>query len=171
MALDAQQAALLVRVTARVSAVVVAANIIIATRRAVKPGSPALRRMDVGTFLAFLTTHTIHFICVLLLAAATEGDNIRNAGGWLLVAGSAVAFYVGAAVVLRLKLRPAFWRSPAERRVETVLLVVVWLVFFQAYALRFLQSWLFAALALLLVYSVAGLLRVALRSEATSISS
>jgi Kef-type K+ transport system membrane component KefB len=171
MALDAQQAALLVRVTARVSAVLVAANLITAARRAYAIASRALRTADVATFLAFLASHTVHFICVLLLAGATGGDNIRNAGGWVLVVMAALVFYAGAAVVVRVKMRPASWRSSLERRSETLLLAIVWLVFFQAYALRVLQSWLFAALAVLLAYSVAGLLRAALRSQTTPVSS
>ena len=95
MTVDAQQAAMLVRATARLSAVIVAGNLLAATRRAEAVGSSTLRTMDVATFVAFL----------------------------------------------------------------------VWLVFFQAYALRLFQSWLFAALAMLLAYSVAGFLRAALRSE------
>ncbi len=166
MTVDAQQAALLVRVTARVSAVIVAANLITATRRAKAEGS-GLRRVDLATFSAFLASHTTHFACVLLLAFATGGENIRNAGGWILVLIAALAFYVGAGAVLRVKMRPGAWRSARERGVEIVLLVIVWLVFFQAYALRFFDSGLFAALAVLLAYSVAGLLRAALRFQAT----
>jgi hypothetical protein len=78
---------------------------------------------------------------------------------------AALVFYAGAGIVLRIKLRPRGWRSTGERRLELGLLVIVWLVFFQAYALRLFQSWLFAALAVLLAYSVAGFLRAALRSE------
>jgi hypothetical protein len=165
MAIDAQQAALLVRATARVSAVIVAANLLAAARRAEPARSSALRTMDVSTFLAFLVSHTLHFACVWLLAVATGGDNIRRAGGWVLVVMAALVFYAGAGAVLRVKLRPRGWRSARERRIELGLLVIVWLVFFQAYALRLLQSWLFAALAVLLAYSVAGFLRAALKSE------
>jgi len=71
----------------------------------------------------------------------------------------------GGGIVLRVKLRPRGWRSVPERRLELGLLVIVSLVFFQAYALRLLQSWFFAALAALLAYSVAGFVRAALRSE------
>ena len=166
MALDAEQAATLVRVTARVSAVIVATNLLVAARRIGGGGSPAaLRTADIATFAAFLVSHTIHFICVALLSAATGGENIRNAGGWPLVVAAAAVFYAGAAVVLRIKARPvAGWTSAVQKRLETALLVVVWLVFFQAYALRFTQSWLFAVLAVLLLYSVARLVREALRS-------
>ena len=166
MALDAEQAATLVRVTARVSAVIVATNLLVAARRIGGGGSAtALRTADVATFAAFLVSHTIHFICVTLLGAATGGENIRNAGGWPLVVAAAAVFYAGAAVLLRIKARPtAGWTTALRRRLETGLLVVVWLVFFQAYALRFLQSWLFAVLAVLLLYSVARLVREALRS-------
>ena len=156
---------MLVRATARLSAVVVAVNLLTAARRAVTVGSAALRTMDVATFLAFLASHTVHFACVWLLAVATGGDNIRRAGGWILVVMAALVFYAGAGVVLVVKRRPGGWRSARERRLEVGLLVIVWLVFFQAYALRLLQSWLFAALAVLLAYSVAAFLRAALRSE------
>ena len=165
MAVDAQQAALAVRVTARLSAVIVAINLLSATRRAEAVESRGLRTMYVATFLAFLASHTVHFVCVWLLALATGGDNIRKAGGWVVVILAALVFYAGVAVVLRLKMRPDGWRNARERRVELALLVIVWLVFFQAYALRLLQSWLFAALAVLLAYSVAAFLRAALRSE------
>ena len=165
MTVDAQQAAMLVRITARVSAVIVAGNLLAAARRAESVGSSALRTMDVATFVAFLASHTVHFACVWLLAVATAGDNIRRAGGWMLVDMAALAFYAGAGIVLRVKLRPRGWRSVPERRLELGLLVIVSLVFFQAYALRLLQSWFFAALAALLAYSVAGFVRAALRSE------
>jgi hypothetical protein len=111
MTVDAQQAAMLVRVTARVSAVIVAGNLLAATRRAESVGSSALRAMDVATFVAFLASHTVHFACVWLLAVATAGDNIRRAGGWMLVDIAALAFYAGAGIVLRVKLRPRGWRS------------------------------------------------------------
>ena len=171
MTVDAQQAALLVRATARLSAVIVAGNLLAAARRAEAVRAPALRTMDVATFLAFLASHTVHFVCVWLLAAATGGENIRRAGGWVLVVITALVFYAGASAVLRVKLRPRGWRSARERSLELGLLVIVWLVFFQAYALRLLQSWLFAALAVLLAYSVAAFLRAALRSEPTPLSS
>ena len=165
MTVDAQQAAMLVRATARLSAVIVAGNLLAARRRAEAVDSSALRTMDVATFVAFLTSHTVHFACVWLLAVASGGDNIRRAGGWTLVFVAALLFYAGAGIVLRVKLRPRGWRSAGERRLELGLLVIVWLVFFQAYALRLFQSWLFAALAVLLAYSVAGFVRAALRSE------
>lgn len=166
MALDAEQAAALVRATARVSAVIIATNLLVVARRIGGGGSATtLRTADVATFAAFLVSHTIHFICVALLGIATGGENIRNAGGWPIAVAAAAVFYAGAVVLLRIKARPvAGWTSAAQRRVETGLLVVVWLVFFQAYALRFTQSWLFAVLAVLLLYSVARLVREALRS-------
>jgi len=171
LALDAQHAALLVRVTARVSAAIVAGHLLVAAHRAEAVGSPALRTADVATFCAFLASHTVHFACVWLLAVATAGDNIRRAGGWALVVIVALVFYAGAGVVLRVKQRPLGWRSARERRTEVGLLIIVWLVFFQAYALRLLQSWLFATLAALLAYSVAGFLRAALRSGPATLSS
>src|SRR5437867_5080974 len=116
MAIDAQQAALLVRVTARVSAAIVAADLVTAARRAARPGSAALRTADMATFVAFLASHTVHFVCVLLLAAAPGGENIRNSGGWVLVVMAALMFYGGAGMVVRVKLRRL--AQPRERRVE-----------------------------------------------------
>ena len=58
MTVDAQQAAMLVRATARLSAAIVAGNLLAATRRAEAVGSSALRAMDVATFVAFLASHT-----------------------------------------------------------------------------------------------------------------
>jgi hypothetical protein len=165
--LEPERAAWLVRVTARASAVIVAANLIATTHRARAVATPGLRTADLATFAAFLASHTVHFVCVVLLARATAGENIRNAGGWLSVVVTAIVFYIGAAVVLRAKQRPAGWRTKKELFAESSLLLVVWIVFFQAYALRSLKSPLFAALAVLLAYSVAGLVRAALRSRAT----
>src|SRR5262245_57931849 len=117
MTVDGQQAAMLVRATARLSAVIVAGNLLVAMRRAEAVGSSPLRTMDVTTFVAFLASHTVHFACVWLLAVATGGDNIRNAGGWILVVMAALVFYAGAAIVLRVKLRPRGWRSAGERQI------------------------------------------------------
>jgi len=159
MALDADQTALLVRVTARASAAVFAASLVAAARRLADDDSVdarAARRADVAAFAGFLTAHTIHFASVLLLAAATGGENIRNAGGWIPTLAAAGAFYVSCGAVLRGKLRQAArWTTAGARRLDIATMAIVWLVFFQAYALRLTQSRWFAALAIVLGASAA----------------
>jgi hypothetical protein len=80
MVLDAAVIAIAVRTTARISAVLLAANLVIAARRlaavrrvdrdpeaqppspVLRPiGVPTLRAADLATFAAFLVSHTIHF--------------------------------------------------------------------------------------------------------------
>jgi len=167
--LGAGEAATLVRATARVSAAVFAASLAAAARRLsvgdargqrglTPTGSRlhAARRADIGAFAAFLAAHTIHFAAVLMLAAATGGENIRNAGGWLPTLAAAAAFYASCAVVLRGKLRQAArWTTTGTRRLDVATMAIVWLVFFQAYALRVFQSPWFAALAVVLAAAFA----------------
>jgi hypothetical protein len=169
--LDAQVAALLVRVTARVSAVLLAGSLLVAARRlagavAGAPPTGATRLADVSVFAAFVVSHTIHFGCVTLLALAIDGRNIRDSGGWIPVLAVGALFYVGSFLVLRVKLRAAgFWASASDGRREAIPLVLIWLVFFQAFILRATQWWFFAALSAALLYSVARFLYVTLRSR------
>lgn len=156
MTLTADQAALLVRATARVSAVILAANLLAAAKR-VSTGDPAGhgRHLDVRLFAAFIASHTIHFICVGLLTIATSGANIDARTGYTPVIAVGVLFYVGCFVVMRAKQRPmAGWLSARQRRAEVWPLVAIWLAFVQAYISRPLQSWLFAALAGGLLYAL-----------------
>ena len=151
MAVDSDQAALIVRVTARVSAVVFATSLLAAARRlgADAAGAAATRRADLAAFAAFVTMHTIHFAAVALLAVVTAGQNIRNAGGYTATAIGGLAFYAACAAVVRAKARGGVrWTSVAERRTEVWTSAGVWLIFFQAYALRLGQSLLFVAIAI-----------------------
>jgi hypothetical protein len=162
--MDAEQAALLVRVTARVSAVILAANLLVAAQRMGEPERPTLRLRDVGLFVAFIVSHTIHFLCVGLLTIAAAGANIDVRGGYTGVIMLGIIFYVACAAVLRVKMRcGSAWTQPRSRRIEVWSLVGIWLAFFQAYITRPLQSWLFAALAIVLLYSVARFSSAALR--------
>jgi len=161
VAMDAGQAALLVRATARVSAVILAGNLLVAARRvggaAERDALPAteLRRLDVATFVAFIVSHTIHFVCVGLLTIATAGANIDARTGYAPVIAVGVLFYLGCVAVMRAKLRQSLgWTDPRQRRVELWSLVAIWLAFLQAYITRLLQSWLFGALAIGLLYSM-----------------
>jgi hypothetical protein len=177
MSIDAGLAALLVRATARVSAVILSASLLVAARRigaALRQaqGTPSssrgeksslhsneMRRLDVATFTAFVVSQTIHFICVGLLTIATSGANIDGPGGYPAVIAVGLLFYAGCAAVLRAKQRAAAeWINRRQRHVELWPLVAIWLVFFVAYASRPLQSWFFAGLALVLLYSLARFL-------------
>jgi len=158
MALDAGLAALLVRATARVSAVILAGNLLVAARRVGRVGGPeraALRTLDIRLFVAFIVSHTIHFVCVGLLTIATAGANIDARTGYAPVIAVGVLFYLACGAALRVKLRCSrVWAQPRNRRIEVWSLVAIWLAFFQAYITRPLQSWLFAALAIGLLYSM-----------------
>jgi len=151
MAVDSDQAALIVRVTARVSAAVFAVSLVAAARR-LRASDTALiraRRHDLAAFGTWVAVHTIHFAAVLLLAVASGGRNIRDAGGWTGTIVVALAFYVACAAVVRAKARRGIgWTSVAGRRIELWTSVAVWLIFFQAYALRLGESLLFAAMAI-----------------------
>jgi hypothetical protein len=164
MSMDAGLAALLVRATARVSAVILSVSLLVAARR-VRGGDGSashaneMRRRDIGTFTAFIASQTIHFICVVLLTIATAGANIDGPGGYPAVIVVGVLFYDGCVFVLRAKQRQAAeWASRPQRRRELWPLMAIWLVFFVAYASRPLQSWFFAGLALVLLYSLARFL-------------
>jgi hypothetical protein len=189
MFLDAAVVALAVRTTARISAVLLAANLIVAARRLTTPapGVPnsaapdsnparrardvaAARNLDLATFAAFLVSHTIHFASVALLALATDGSSMRDAGGWTAAMVVGILFYLGGWGVVRGKRRPAgVWMSAGQRRREIGVLSVIWLIFFQAFALRF-DTPLFAVLALGLVYSLVRFLAAALRSPTDAAS-
>jgi hypothetical protein len=164
MSMDAGLAALLVRATARVSAVILSGSLLVAARRVRTPDAAApptneMRRFDVATFTAFVVSQTIHFICVGLLTIATSGANIDGPGGYPAVIAVGLLFYAGCAAVLRAKQRAAAeWINRRQRHAELWPLVAIWLVFFVAYASRPLQSWFFAGLALVLLYSLARFL-------------
>jgi hypothetical protein len=177
MFLDAAVVAIAVRTTARISAVLLATNLIVAARRlaSVRPALrtravATARQLDIATFVAFLVSHTIHFASVALLALATGGESIRRNGGWTAAVVVATLFYLGGWAVLRGKRRPeSGWTSAWQRRREIAVPLVIWLIFFQAFALRF-GTPLFAVLAVGLLYSLVRFLTVALRSRTDAAS-
>jgi hypothetical protein len=165
MALDAEQAALLVRVTARISAGLLAANLLVSARR-ITDGRGWYRTADVRLFLAFIISHTIHFVCVGLLALATHGANLESRLGYAPVSALGILFYIGCAMTLRVKVREGDrWVTRSQRNTEVWVLVAIWGGFAQAYVARLRQSPLFAALALVLMLSLVLFLSRALRSE------
>jgi hypothetical protein len=164
MALDAEQAALLVRVTARISAGLLAANLLVSARR-ITDGRGSYRTADVRLFVAFIISHTIHFVCVGLLALATNGANLESRLGFPAVSAVGILFYIGCAMTLRMKLREGGrWGTRSQRNTEVWVLIAIWGGFAQAYVGRLRQSPLFATLALGLVVSLVLFLSRALRS-------
>jgi hypothetical protein len=148
MALDAAVMLQAVRWTARMSALLLAVNLVVASRRLHERSGSAGRASDIGTFAAFIGSHTVHFICLILLASATGGRSISDSGGWTAAMLVATVFYLGCAAVLRVKMRfGTGWRTRGQRRTEAGILALLWLVFFQAYAGRSLASLWFAGLA------------------------
>src|SRR5262245_6562152 len=112
MPIDAGLAAMLVRATARVSAVILSVGLFVAARRIrARDGRAAhaneMRRLDVAAFAAFIASQTIHFICVGLLTIAAAGANIDGPGGYPAVIAVGLLFYAACAAVLRSKQRPA----------------------------------------------------------------
>jgi hypothetical protein len=98
--LDAQVAALLVRVTARVSAVLLAASLLAAARRISgallsPPLAGGARLVDVAVFAAFLVSHTIHFGCVCCWPSPPMARTSGIRGGWIAVLPVGALFYVG----------------------------------------------------------------------------
>jgi len=164
-------AALLVRVTARVSAVLFAMSLFAGARRLGARDAALLgaaRRDDLAAFGVWIAAHSIHFAAVALLAFVTAGQNIRGAGGYLATLAVGLAFYAGSGAVVRVKARPSTgWTAAGQRRLETGLAIVIWIVFIQAYARRALQSPWFATLAIGLAAALAAFL---MRAR-TSISS
>ena len=164
MALDAEQAALLVRITARISAGLLAANLLVSARR-ITDGRRTYRTVDLRLFIAFIISHTIHFVCVGLLALATNGANLESPLGYAPVFAVGVLFYIGCAMTLRMKVRDGDrWATRRQRNTEVWVLVAIWGGFAQAYVTRLHHSPLFAALAIALVYPLAVFLSRALKS-------
>src|SRR5207237_931291 len=107
MVLDAAVTLEAVRWTARLSALLLTVNLIVVSRRVrVRGGSP-WRAIDAGTFGAFLGSHTVHFIFLIVLASGTDGRSIRDSGGWIPAIVVATIFYLGCGTAMRVKLRPA----------------------------------------------------------------
>jgi hypothetical protein len=163
---DPAQAAWLVRVTARISATLFAASLVVACARI---RDNRFRSADLGVFGALVVSHTIHFFCVGLLAIATSGGNIRTRGGWMANVVIAALFYTGCIVILRAKRRPTpAWPTVRARRTEVWVLAAIGLAFAQAYIIRLTESWLFAALAVWLLGSLIWFLRRATRVAFTT---
>ena len=142
----------LVRITARISAVIFVAALAAGGADLLAPPSSSFSRRGVGWKLigAVIVSHTIHFGFVAALAVETHGQNVMNRGGWILTSVVGVLFYVatiGALVLRRV--------SPAERTIQnlagdTAFSILVGLAFLETYLGRVGKSPLFTVMAALL---------------------
>ncbi len=95
---------------------------------------------------------------------------MRNSGGWIAAMVVATLFFLSTWGVFRGKRRAGdSWTSTWSRRREIIVLTVIWLIFFQAFALRFGRP-LFAVLAAGLLYSLVRFL-VAARQPSSVVQS
>lgn len=132
--MDEPTVALIVRLTARVSAATFAAALILFAAGY----QHDRRRLSSGTrlFAGFIVAHTIHFLTVAWLAVVTDGENIRERDGWAMVVTVALLFYMAAFLVLR------EWRDVALGRSSSRSLHVAANVAVVAIAAVFLNSYL-----------------------------
>jgi hypothetical protein len=133
--LDLPQIELLVRVTARLSAAAFAAALIVFASRGFHR-----RRVHraVHFLVAFILAHTIHFLAVVWLAVATQGENIQVRGGWVAALIVAGLFYASAFAVMRAWNGLASGRalSSGERLAAYGCVAVIALVFLNSYVAR-----------------------------------
>ena len=105
---DEEQVRLIVRVTARLSAVAFLAALgLFAVRY---HASPRKTGGPIQLLVSFIVMHTIHFSAVVWLAVLTAGENIRERDGWPFVTVVAAAFYASAFGILRV------WRGVGSGR-------------------------------------------------------
>jgi len=134
--MDQSTVELLVRVTARLSAAIFGAALILSAA----DYHHQRRRIHLGTrlFAAFIGAHTIHFGTVAWLAVVTRGENIRDRDGWAIVVTVALLFYIAAFVVLRAWGEAAVGRPPSRslRATANVAVVAIAAVFLNSYLAR-----------------------------------
>jgi hypothetical protein len=145
---------LIVRLTARLSAAIFAAALVLFAagyqhdRRHLYAGS--------RLFAGFVVAHTIHFLTVAWLAFVTAGDNIRERDGWAVVVTVALLFYMAVFSVLRAWGDAAVGRSSRRLRVTAnVAVVAIAAVFLNSYLARVVRMPLYWLPALGLVGIVA----------------
>lgn len=143
MILDESTAAMLTRVTARVSAVLF---IVWLLRQGWLHwhGSMSERaaRAQRSLFLTFAAAHMIHLAALLALAWVTHGNSIGLRGGWLraVLTGGVVYFAIGAMAAAHWGLAPGAARIRTSRGAEMAVTLLVWVAFMQAYTSRAMES-------------------------------
>lgn len=127
---------LIVRLTARLSAAIFAAALVLFAAGY----QHDRRRLDCGTrlFAGFIVAHTIHFVTVVWLAVVTAGENIRERDGWAVVGMVALLFYMAVFLVLRAWGDAAAGRSSSRslRVTAKVAVVAIAAVFVNSYLAR-----------------------------------
>jgi hypothetical protein len=133
---DEEHVRLIVRATARMSALVflAALGLFAAGHRA----GPRRVVSAIRVFVLFVVAHTIHFGAVVWLAVATAGENIRERDGWPVVVVVAAAFYLSVFGILRLWTRLSSRQavSHRERRGAQVGVLFIAAIFVNSYLAR-----------------------------------
>jgi hypothetical protein len=127
---------LIVRLTARLSAAMFAAALLLFAA-----GYPHdRRRLSVGTrlFAGFIVAHTIHFGTVAWLAVVSAGENIRERDGWAVVVTVALLFYLAVFLVLGAwhEAAASRWWSRSLRAMTNVAVMAIAAVFLNSYLAR-----------------------------------
>jgi hypothetical protein len=126
---------LIVRLTARLSAAIFAAALMLSAA-----GYQHDRRRLFGArlFAGFVVAHTIHFVTVAWLAVVTAGENIRGRDGWAVVVTVALLFYMAVLLVLRASGDAAVGHSSSRslRVTANVAVVAIAAVFLNSYRAR-----------------------------------
>jgi hypothetical protein len=131
---DQPTAELLVRLTARISAALFAAALIVFAAGY----QHDQRRLYVAKrlFAGFIVAHTVHFATVAWLAVVTSGENIRERDGWAFVLTVALLFYAAVFCVVRAWGNAAMGSSPRSLRMANVAIVAIAAVFLNSYLTR-----------------------------------
>jgi len=170
--LDEPTAAILTRVTARISAVLFIAWLLrqgwLRWRGPIAEGAARAQR---NLFLTFAGAHMIHLAALLALAWVTHGESVGLRGGWLRVTLTGGVVYLAIVVLAAayMGLIPGAARIRASGAAETFVTLLVWIAFMQAYTGRAIESAYYAPFPLVLTggilfYLLGPRLRAAMQS-------
>jgi hypothetical protein len=149
------QVELIVRLTARASATLFAAALILFATGS-RSGRSGVR-YGIRLFLGFVLAHTIHFSAVVWLAVLTAGENIEERDGWTVVLTVGALFYFAAFLIVRA------WRAidsgrtlpRRDRLAANAAITLIALAFLNSYLARVPDRRIFWLPAICLVVSVA----------------
>lgn len=151
--LDEPTAAMLTRVTARISAVLFMAWLLRqGWLRWRGPMAEAAARAQRTLFLWFAAGHMIHLAALLALAWVTQGESVVLRGGWLRVVftGGVVYFAIVVMAAAYLGLAPGAAGIRNSRGAEAAVTLLIWIAFMQAYTGRAIESAYYAPFPLVL---------------------
>jgi hypothetical protein len=143
MYVDEPTAALLTRVTARISAVLFIVWLLRqGWLRWRGPLQESAARAQRKLFLTFAAAHIIHLAALLLLAQVTQGESIGRRGGWLRVVLTGGVVYLAIVVMAaaHLGLLPGAARIRDSLGAEMIVTLLIWIAFMQAYTGRAIES-------------------------------